>query len=299
MRRAGRESFEQMLKSDQKMRVFNETVPAGILILGVDDGRVVFANSFFEDHLGTDGSDLLGKSWERFFMDPDQRENFMVEFVEKNSVRNFELRLKGKENKEVWGLSSLSSVAIEDEDLLLFAFVDISELKAAEAQIRQLANYDTLTELPTRHLINDRLETAISRARRNKTEFALLFVDLDEFKGVNDNLGHDAGDEVLIEVAKRLQRSFRGPDTIGRLGGDEFVVIVENQNEQGVSIVGNRIVESLRRPIQTESGEASIGASVGVGIYPRDGETATDLLKSADRAMYQVKKTGKGALAFA
>jgi PAS domain S-box-containing protein len=204
-----------MLKSDQKLRVFNETVPAGILILGVDDGRVIFANRFFEEQLGANGSDLLGKSWERFFVDPDQREKFLVEFVEKNSVRNFELRLKGEGNKEVWGLSSLSSVAIEDEDLLLFAFVDISELKEAEAQIRQLANFDALTDLPTRHLITDRLETAIARAKRNKTEFALLFVDLDGFKAVNDNLGHDAGDEVLIEVAKRLQQSVREPDTIG------------------------------------------------------------------------------------
>jgi len=135
-------TFEELLQTDKKLQVFNDTVPAGILILSADDGRVVLANRFFSKFLGADGENLLGQSWESFFVDPDERQALLLQFVEFEEVRNFEIRLRGKDGKEMWGLSSLSTVNIDDEELLLFAFVNITaqkELELAFVQAQSVA----------------------------------------------------------------------------------------------------------------------------------------------------------------
>lgn len=292
-------SFEMLVRYDEKLKVFNDTVPAGILVLRVEDGKVIFSNRFFHETLGAGGEQILGASWDDFFVDAEERQNLMLEFAEKDEVRNFELRLKRKDGGIVWGLASMSAIPIEDEDLLLFAFIDITPLKEAEARIEMLANYDTLTELPSRRLFSDRLVKAMARARREKTEMAVLFIDLDGFKAVNDAMGHEAGDLVLKEVAKRLRECVREPDTVARLGGDEFIVIIEHQNTANARSVGERIVNSLGRPIQVSDGEATIGASIGVAFFPGDGKTEKAILKAADMAMYKIKKTTKGAVGFA
>ncbi|MBC8337817.1 MAG: sensor domain-containing diguanylate cyclase [Rhodospirillales bacterium] len=291
-------TFELMVRHDEKLKVFNDTVPAGILVLRVDDGKVIFSNRFFHETLGADGGQVLGESWDKFFVDADERQNLMVEFVEKDEVRNFELRLQRKDGGVIWGLASMSSIPIEDEDLLLFAFIDVTQLKEAEAKIQMLANYDTLTELPSRRLFSDRLKKAMNRAERAETEMAVLFIDLDGFKAVNDTLGHEAGDSVLKEVALRLRDCIRKPDTVARLGGDEFIVIIEHQNTENATIVGERIVKSLSRPIETPDGTANIGASIGIAFFPRDGKQEDELLKAADKAMYKIKKSSKGAVGF-
>ncbi|NQV83085.1 MAG: sensor domain-containing diguanylate cyclase [Rhodospirillales bacterium] len=292
-------SFESLVRHDQKLKVFNDTVPAGILVLRVDDGQVIFSNRFFHEILGADGNHVFGESWDEFFVDSEERQNLMIEFIEKDEVRNFELRLRHKNGGIVWGLASMSSIPIEDEDLLLFAFIDVTPLKEAEAKIQALANYDNLTELPSRRLFSDRLTKAMDRAERAETNMAVLFIDLDGFKAVNDTLGHEAGDLVLKEVALRLRDCIRKPDTVARLGGDEFIVIIEHQNTENATIVGERIVNSLSQPIETPEGAANIGASIGIAFFPKDGKTEDQLLKAADQAMYKVKKTSKGAVGFA
>jgi diguanylate cyclase (GGDEF)-like protein len=127
---------------------------------------------------------------------------------------------------------------------------------------------------------------------------ALLFIDLDNFKAVNDTLGHDAGDAVLKETAKRLKECVRKPDTVARLGGDEFVVIIEHQNVANATIVAERIIESVKQEIQTPEGLVTIGASIGVALFPGDGKSEKELLKAADRAMYSIKVGTKGAVGF-
>jgi len=148
-------------------------------------------------------------------------------------------------------------------------------------------------------LFTDRLGKAMNRAERAETEMGLLFIDLDGFKAVNDTLGHEAGDLVLKEVAVRLRDCVRKPDTVARLGGDEFIVIIEHQNTKNAKIVGERIVNSLKLPIDTPEGTANIGASIGIAFFPGDGKTEDELLKAADTAMYKVKKNTKGAVGFA
>lgn len=292
-------SFELLVRNDENLRVFNDTVPAGILILRVDDGKVIFSNRFFHETLGAGGDQILGSSWEDFFVDPEERQNLMIQFVEQDEVRNFEIRLRHKDGGIIWGLTSMASIPIENEDLLMFAFIDVTQLKEAEARILALANYDPLTDLPSRRLFSDRLGKAMDRAQRAALDMAILFIDLDGFKEVNDTLGHEAGDHVLKEVARRLRGCIRKPDTAARLGGDEFIVIIEHQNIANATIVGERIVNSLSQPIDTPDGVTTIGASIGVAFFPGDGKTEDELLKAADKAMYKVKKGAKGAVGFA
>lgn len=292
-------SFESMVLNDEKLQVFNDTVPAGILVLRVDDGKVIFSNRFFQETLGANGEQVFGESWDEFFVDAEERQNLMIKFIENDEVRNFELRLRRRDGGIVWGLASMSSIPIEDEDLLMFAFIDVTQLKEAEAKIQTLANYDTLTELPSRLLFSDRLGKAMDRAERAETEMAVLFIDLDGFKAVNDTMGHGAGDCVLKDVALRLRDCIRKPDTVARLGGDEFIVIIEHQNAKNAAIVGERIVNSLSQPFNTPDGTANIGASIGIALFPRDGKTEDNLMRAADKAMYKIKKGTKGAVGFA
>ena len=293
-------SFQKLILDDERLKVFNDTVPAGIMVLCVDTGKVVYSNLFFNEVIGVDGGSAVESSWDNFFFDEHEREDLMVKFIEEDVVRNFELRLKGHNGEAIWGLVSMSDIPIKDEDLLLFAFVDITPLKEAEEEIRALANHDALTGLPSLRLLEDRIAAAIHRARRENKEMAVLFVDLDSFKAVNDTLGHDAGDFVLKEVAERLKSCIRDTDTVARLGGDEFVIVVERMtNRELVRNIGERVVRRLGQSFYTPAGEANIGASVGVAIFPVNGETPEVLLKTADKAMYDVKNTTKGAVTFA
>ncbi|MFC2966802.1 PAS domain-containing sensor histidine kinase [Acidimangrovimonas pyrenivorans] len=131
-------SFERMLAADSKMRIFNDTVPAGILVIGQEDGRVVFSNRYFNEAFGVDAVALLGESWESFFVDKDERQELMVEFSVRDQVRDFELRLRGKDDTVLWGLASLAPIMVDDEELLLFAFSDVTKLKHIEGKLREL-----------------------------------------------------------------------------------------------------------------------------------------------------------------
>jgi len=292
-------SFESLLLTDARLRAFNETVPAGILIVAVEDGRVLFSNRFFNDVLGFEGAGILGHGWRELFVDHDDRERLLVTFIEQGEVRNFELRLRRPDGRLVWGLASLSEIPIQGEDLLLFAFVDITALKEAEEEIRRLANHDSLTGLRTLRSFRDQVEEALARARRDQSEFAILFLDLDRFKPVNDTFGHEAGDCVLKEVAHRLHACVRATDAIGRIGGDEFVILAERVSADLAHQIASRIVEEMDRPFVLPWGEVRIGASLGIALYPQHGDGLDSLMKAADDAMYRVKRTTRGALAIA
>jgi diguanylate cyclase (GGDEF)-like protein/PAS domain S-box-containing protein len=178
-------------------------------------------------------------------------------------------------------------------------FYDISDRKALEAELDYLAHYDPLTGLPNRMLLQDRLEREIAASARLGQHFALLFVDLDGFKAVNDVHGHTAGDELLQAVAQRLLAATRAMDTAARFGGDEFVVVLTDvRDAASAERTAAKIVDSLSQPYALNSPlgpfEATISASVGVSLYPGDEQRPSDLIDSADRAMYAAKKQGKG-----
>lgn len=176
---------------------------------------------------------------------------------------------------------------------------DISHIKEAENTLEKLAYYDTLTGLPNRDLFYDRLDQAIKRTLRNDGTTALLFIDLDRFKNINDTLGHAVGDEVLVEVAKRLKERIRDSDTVSRLGGDEFTVILENVSHLvNVKFIADDLIQLLKMPITTMDRTVNISASIGIALVPDDDETVQGLVRKADAAMYVAKENGRGKICF-
>lgn len=177
---------------------------------------------------------------------------------------------------------------------------DITERKAAEEQIKQLAFYDPLTQLPNRRLLLDRLKHSIDVERREGKKLALLMIDLDRFKPVNDNLGHLVGDELLQQVASRLKSRLRDLDTVARLGGDEFIILLEDiAHPEDAARVAEEIIADLNRPFQlNQYDDVRIGASIGISLYSQQGESPESLIDNADTALYQAKDCGRGGFAY-
>jgi diguanylate cyclase (GGDEF)-like protein len=173
-------------------------------------------------------------------------------------------------------------------------FSDITRRKEVEDKLRHRASTDPLTELPNRALFFDRLQQSMSQAERYAQTFALLYVDLDHFKEVNDSLGHAAGDQLLIETARRLQQAVRESDTVARLGGDEFAIILTQvQGQSEVEEVAKRIVDDLASPFKLDAGIAHVSGSIGIAIWPNGGQDTDTLTHNADLALYKAKASGR------
>lgn len=197
----------------------------------------------------------------------------------------------------------LSISAIRNEDgrveKYIGIFIDISKQKAAENQLHYLAYYDKLSDLPNRELFHDRLNLAIARAKRNKTEIAVLFIDIDHFKYINDTFGHDKGDLLLRKVAATLKSCIRENDTLARLGGDEFTIIIEDFNQHDdVEITARRILDSFKNPLSLNNQDLYISVSIGVSFFPKDANSRATLIKHADTAMYSAKNNGRKCLQY-
>ena len=180
-----------------------------------------------------------------------------------------------------------------DSDHFVAVFSDITELKQSQEKAEYLATHDALTGLPNRALFQDRLDLAIAQAQRQDSMAALIFIDLDNFKNINDTLGHDIGDELLIEVSTRLGHLVRDMDTVARLGGDEFTVILPDTDFNGAERAADRIIQAMREPVIIRGKSLFVSASIGVAFYPEDGESAQSLIKAADTAMYRAKENGR------
>lgn len=176
---------------------------------------------------------------------------------------------------------------------------DITERKNMEERMRHMAHHDLLTGLPNRTLINERLQQAVIKARRDKAHMAVMFLDLDKFKPVNDTLGHEVGDLLLKQVAGRLSGSVRASDTVARLGGDEFVVLLHAvDHEKDAAVVAGKMLHALNQPFLVDGHDISISGSIGIAVYPQHGEDEKLLLINADIAMYQAKKNGRNEYRF-
>lgn len=177
-------------------------------------------------------------------------------------------------------------------------FSDITDIKNAQRKAEYLATHDPLTRLPNRSLFHDRLRHALAQARRNERRVALMFIDLDNFKNINDTLGHDVGDELLKQAALRLQEIVRDIDTVARLGGDEFTAVLSDCDGDGADLVARRIVDELSRSFDIHNRQLFVSASVGIAFYPEDGQDSGSLVKAADSAMYRAKELGRNRVEF-
>lgn len=202
----------------------------------------------------------------------------------------------------VWVSENILPIQKPDESepsAVLVSFTDITAVKDAQQRLHHMATHDTLTDLPNRAFLAEKLARSIDRAKRDNHQVAVLFLDLDRFKNVNDALGHEAGDSLLKMVGVRLASCVRGDDTLARIGGDEFVVLVENFDSSAyLQTIAERILRSVSEPFRIDGNEYYLGVSIGIGIYPHDGANGMALLKSADSAMYFAKESGRNHYQF-
>ena len=212
--------------------------------------------------------------------------------VEKFGKWTGEVKMLHKDGHIGWIESMCVPIYDEDNQVVgaLGVNRDISDRVNEAKRLEHLAYYDCLTQIPNRYLLFNRLEHLISQSERNKSSFALLYIDLDKFKVINDTKGHTFGDKVLREIADRLKKSIRNSDTVARIGGDEFIILLENINNKGdVLIMVDTLIINLNSPIDINGDKLEVSCSVGVSIYPDEGTTADALIAVADKAMYNVK----------
>lgn len=293
----------ESLANIEKVRLFGEAFKHTrdwVVIFDKDYMPIAVNQAFCEvfsiDELG----DLNAQFIEVFGLESDHAPRFWQKLRELTLTQHW----KGEEelvlhNDRVCNvlinMTSIASVRHQEEvDYYLMIMSDISEQKEAESGLRRMANYDGLTNLPNRTLLLDRVKHAIDHANRNRTIVGLFFIDLDRFKQVNDSLGHDAGDELLIAIAMRLTNLLRQDDTVARLGGDEFVVMVENVGQPDkLNVLAQQIITVLEAPVQLGNQTVSVSSSVGIALFPNDAKTSEDLLRNADLAMYHAKEQGR------
>ena len=293
-----RKNAEQALRdSAEKLRLFADNVP--VMTVSWDENlRCRFANKVFTEFFGVAVEDIIGKHVREVLGEDVYREieGYFVQVLQGQAV-TYE-RTRKLDNGEIRYLEIKLLPHIGEHGKVLGCFAvttDISEHKLAEERIQRVAHHDSLTGLPNRLLFNDRLNQAISLAKRDSRQFALLYLDLDRFKQVNDNLGHTAGDELLQAVAARIRRQVRESDTLARVGGDEFAIILPDiARREEVQTVARKIIGALVTPFQLGSQQqrVDIGTSIGIALYPADARDADALIKAADAAMYTAKQEG-------
>jgi len=285
----------------QAATVYDET-HEGLFIL---DGqrRLISANPAFALMTGIDANSGTGHElpFLSAVMMPAKAHAELWNTIEREHAWQGELRASRPSGELFPARLSLSVVHGDSGDgtQLVGILSDFTELRSAQEELRRLAHYDPLTGLPNRLLMQDRLEHALKRAQRSNTRVAVLFLDLDHFKRINDTRGHAIGDLVLRDVAFRIQAQVRTDDTAARLGGDEFVVILENCADSAhIIMVTERLRQDLGRPVRAGGQSFDVSSSIGIAVFPEDGQNVDQLLQSADTAMYEAKARGRNAYAF-
>jgi len=278
-----------MRESELRYRLLFEQNAAGVCVATLDD-RVVECNATFASMLGFNRADLVNTHASDLYVRPVEREEIAAMLHDVSTLNSVEVEMRRRDGSSAWVLQNLTLSG----QLVHTTMVDISDRKRAEEQIEFHAFHDVLTQLPNRKLFMDRLSQALNRCRRYGKLLAVMFVDLDHFKGINDTLGHTAGDELLLEMAQRLRDCVRDEDTVARLGGDEFTIILsELRYPEDAANVAEKILESVQRPMSIAGTPIEISASIGIALFPTDGHDAESLLRNADSAMYRAKEAGR------
>jgi diguanylate cyclase len=312
------DDMEQRLKESEELHRFIVNSSPDLVYILDRNGCFTFLNATLESLLGFDKQELLGRHYSHL-VHPDDLDSVRHLFNERRTgeraTRHVELRIRSQREpllersvneRHVWmeitamGIYRDPNERIQDGFLGTYGTArDISERKEAEQVINFQAYHDLLTHLPNRTLLKDRLGLAIAQARRNRQRLAVMFLDLDRFKVVNDSLGHTIGDRLLQAVANRLQACLRSGDTLSRYGGDEFTLLLpEVRTRDDVVAIANKILDRLKVPFVLDGHELFVGASIGIAMYPEAGDSVEVLIQNSDIAMYHVKTRGKNGFQF-
>jgi len=292
-------------KEDRYRSTF-ETSPDGVLIARAEDGKIVEVNPALLDILQFSREEVLGHTSLQLDIWTDDSDTFKLSDAlhENGAARDLEVRLRRKNGEVFWGALSASYAEFDGESCVISYIRDVSAAKADEEKIRNLAFYDTLTGLPNRRLLWERLRQALISSIRSGSKHALLFVDLDGFKSLNDTLGHHIGDLLLQETARRISGCVREVDTVARLGGDEFVIVLEDLSQIAeiaaaqARTVGGKILAAIDQPVVLDGRECHTTSSMGITVFGNQSESTNEVLQQADIAMYQAKAAGRNAMFF-
>lgn len=295
---------DALRETERRFRSLFEHATEGIFQT-TPEGRYLAANPALAGIYGyTSPEELiagLSDIRQQLYVDPERRREFERLMREYGYTRNFESAVFRRDGAVIWISENARAVRDERGQVQFYegTVVEITERKRYQEELEFQASHDSLTGLPNRSLLVDRLTQTLHAARRDQRVVAVVFVDLDHFKLINDSLGHHVGDRLLLDMAARLRACLRGEDTVARHGGDEFVMILPDQaDEAGVSVILRRLLDSISQPWAAEHGEYSISCSIGVSLFPRDGDSAEQLLKCADAAMYKAKDIGRNTFHF-
>lgn len=296
---------EELLESEEKFRKISASAQDAIVMMD-SAGDISYWNPASERIFGYSYEEAVGKDLHALIVPSAQQNAFKEGFERFKKTgegpvlgKTLELSALRRNGTEFPVEVSISAVPIKGRWHSIGIIRDFTERKRSEETIRHMAYHDHLTGLPNRLLLNDRLEQALALGRRHRSLVALLFLDIDRFKVINDTLGHAAGDELIKAVAERLKKHLRGTDTVARLGGDEFTVLLQDINGiEGITKVVENIFAIFKEPFNIKEHELFLTASIGIGVYPDDGTDAETLLKNADIAMYLAKDEGRNAYRF-
>ncbi|WP_078031202.1 bifunctional diguanylate cyclase/phosphodiesterase [Massilia sp. KIM] len=289
-------AFDALLRSEERLRRIVHCADEGVWEVDAH-GNTSFVNPRMAALLGYAIEDILGQPVSRF-MDEEGKALLERNIVRRRQgeVRRYEFKFVRSDGKELWTCVALNPLFDASGRYMgaLALVDDVTARRAAAARIWHQANYDDLTGLPNRHMFMDRLAQEVRRADRSAALLALLFIDLDHFKEVNDRLGHAAGDRLLADAAQRIGACVRATDTIGRLGGDEFTVVLSSLDRiETVDRIAQALVDKLAAPFELAGTRAEVSASIGIALYPADATQVCDLMARADQAMYEAKNDGR------
>lgn len=296
-----RAAQQRLVESELRYRRLFETARDGIVLLDQESGRITDVNPALTEMIDLAPSQLLGRTlWElEPFRNNPSCQHVLDELRQQDHVRFDNWILETGRGTSVNVEVNGNLYQADARKVVQCNLRDITDRKEAEARIRYMALHDALTGLPNRILLEDKLTTAIAQARRHDEQVAVIMLDLDRFKHINDSLGHHVGDELLEQVAVRLRTCLRESDTAARLGGDEFAISLSGlTSTDDAETVAQKILDVLQGPFQVEQHELNIGGSIGIARYPEDGTDHGTLLRAADTAMYDAKAQGRGIYRF-
>ena len=302
--RERRRAEETIRKGELRFRTMFEEAPMGIALIDSATGEFKDINPRYAEITGRSFEEIKSSHWTDITHPDDiSKEVTQMAALNAGGIPGFKTskRLMRPDGSVVWIDMSIAKIETETgaHPHHLCMIEDVTEKKKSEAMIWQQANFDTLTQLPNRRMFHDRLDHDIVKCRRDGLRIAILFIDLDHFKEVNDTLGHHQGDILLVDAARRIRSCVRESDTVARLGGDEFTVILSELDEvNAVDKIAQKIIHVLQAPFQLGEEQAFVSASIGITLYPDDARDIDDLLKHADQAMYAAKGAGRNRFSY-